>query len=85
MGQKRILVVDFEPRRVTATRDWLAGQGFDVIVASSGPELDNILMSRPPAVVLIEPMLPGRDGFALCRSLKRGDFGLVPRVILASR
>ncbi|NJN64306.1 MAG: response regulator, partial [Acidobacteria bacterium] len=77
--------MDFEPRRVAATRAWLEQHGYRVIVAQTAPELDDVLVTSPPPVVLIEPMLPGKDGFELCRSLKRGLYGSVPRVVLASR
>lgn len=84
-SKKTVLVVDFEPRRVTATRAWLEQNEYRVIAASSAEELEEILVTSPPTVVLIEPMLPGKDGFELCRAFKRGLYGVVPRVILASR
>jgi TonB family protein len=83
--QKRILIVDFEPRRLATTAALAARHGWEVEQAGGAQQLEEALLTAPPGVVLIEPMLPGKDGFALCSDLKRGRFGRPPRVILASR
>lgn len=82
---RRVLVVDFDPQSAEATRRILAGNGFDVLLARSSPELEVHLFEGPPSLVVLEPMLPGEDGFALVSRFKRPKAGPPPIVIIASR
>jgi TonB family protein len=84
-SRKKILVVDFEPRRARATSAWLEERGCEVLLGGNRQELEHALLTSPPPVVLIEPVLPGLDGFELCRLLKTGAYGPAPAVICASR
>ena len=66
----RVLVADDEPAIVMAVRDELAFEGFDVHTAASGPEaLDQARATRPD-VLILDLMLPGRNGFEVCRELR---------------
>lgn len=84
VSRTQILVVDFEPSRLRTTKELLEGRGWSVITASSTAELNAATGGTPPPVVVLEPMLPGQDGFALCKELKRRKTG-APHVILAAR
>lgn len=85
MTPRKILVIDFEPSRLRGTRELLEGAGYSCETVGSTTELSGALSAGLPPIVLIEPMLPGQDGFALCRAMKRGEFGAVPHVILGAR
>ena len=69
----RILVIDDEGRYVKALKTLLerADRRFDVDIAEDG--LDGLLAvgSRRPDIVLIDAVMPGWDGFEVCRRLKR--------------
>ncbi len=80
-----VLVIDFEPRSLAKTRAVLEQAGHTVRSASSGKELKEILEREMPAVVLMEPMLPGQDGFKLCQAIKRRAQVMPLTVIVASR
>lgn len=66
----RILVIDDEPSIVLAVKDELAFEGFDVDSAADGPAgLQRARESRPD-VLLVDLMLPGINGFEICRQLR---------------
>ncbi len=85
VSNRQILVIDFEPVRLKATEQLFQDAGLSVVLVGSSTELNSALAGGLPPVVVIEPMLPGHDGFALCRALKRGEMGPVPHVIVAAR
>jgi two-component system, OmpR family, alkaline phosphatase synthesis response regulator PhoP len=66
----RILIVDDEPTIVMAVRDELAFEGFDVESAVDGPEAIKRAHELRPDVLLLDLMLPGLNGFEICRQLR---------------
>lgn len=66
----RILVADDEPAIVMAVRDELAFEGYDVDSAGSGPEAVAMARRDRPDVLLLDLMLPGKNGFEVCRALR---------------
>jgi two-component system, OmpR family, KDP operon response regulator KdpE len=82
-GVKRILVVDDEPqiRRTLATN--LRARGIEVDLAASGEEALDLAAARPVDLVLLDLGLPGIDGVAVIRELRRTTD--VPIVVLSVR
>jgi len=67
----RILTVEDDERIRTAVRMALEDEGWDVEESESGEEALQVFADAPTDVVLIDLMLPGIDGFELCRSIRR--------------
>jgi DNA-binding response OmpR family regulator len=67
----RILVVEDEPGIAFALETDLRSEGYDPVVTSTGDEGLRLAKSEPFDLVLLDVMLPGRDGFEVCRSLRR--------------
>ncbi|MEX2658204.1 MAG: response regulator transcription factor [Acidimicrobiales bacterium] len=67
----RILTVEDDERIRTAVRMALEDEGWDVEESESGEEALALFGKEPTDVVLIDLMLPGIDGFELCRSIRR--------------
>jgi DNA-binding response OmpR family regulator len=66
-----VLVVDDEPSILETTRFILESEGYRVLTARDGDEaLDTLQRERPP-VVLLDVMLPKRNGFEVCRLIKQ--------------
>jgi two-component system alkaline phosphatase synthesis response regulator PhoP len=67
----RILIVDDEPAIVRVVRDELMFEGFAVEAATDG--VSGLARAREwrPAVLLLDLMLPGMNGFEVCRELRR--------------
>jgi len=79
----RILTVEDDERIRTAVKLALEDEGWTVEEAASGEEAITAFHRTPPDVVLIDIMLPGIDGFELCRTLRRTS--AVPIVMVTAR
>jgi len=66
-----VLIVDDEQGIVELARLYLEREGFTVITAASGPEGLQQLASHRPDLVILDLMLPGLDGFGVCREIRR--------------
>jgi len=66
----RILVVDDIPANVKLLEARLNAEYFDVVTASSGPEALELCRTAQCDIVLLDVMMPGMDGFEVCRRLK---------------
>ena len=79
----RILSVEDDERIRTAVKLALEDEGWTVDEAGSGEEAIDLFHRALPDVVLIDIMLPGMDGFELCRTLRRHSD--VPIVMVTAR
>ncbi len=79
----RILAVEDDERIRSAVKLALEDEGWTVDEAGSGEEAIELFMRTAPDVVLIDIMLPGIDGFELCRTLRRSS--AVPIVMVTAR
>ena len=66
----RVLVVDDILPNVKVLEAKLSAEYFDVITASNGPDALAAAERDPPDAVLLDVMMPGMDGFEVCRRLK---------------
>ena len=78
MSATRVLVVEDDPNIVDLVRSNLLVRGFDVIVSTDGADVDRLVAEREPEIVLLDLMLPGGDGFEICRAVRaRSSVGLI--------
>jgi two-component system alkaline phosphatase synthesis response regulator PhoP len=84
--ESRILVVDDDPHIVRLLRAYLEQAGFHVLAAYDGAEAMRILRAERPDLVLLDLMLPDRDGREVTR-IVRSDPSLAhtPIVMLTAR
>jgi DNA-binding response OmpR family regulator len=66
----RILVIEDEAPLRMALVDALSAEGFDVLEAGDGEQGLALALREGPEVVLLDLMLPGRDGFSVLRALR---------------
>jgi DNA-binding NtrC family response regulator len=69
MRPGKILIVDDDPEVRTATRDFLAGKGYEVVVAEGGREALRLLAASPVDVVLLDVAMPDMDGMETLKRL----------------
>ena len=81
--KKRVLVVEDDAALARVLRDNLAFEGFDVEWTGDGHRAVDAARAFAPDLVILDVMLPGRDGFDLCGLLRRG--GDVPIIMLTAR
>ncbi|MEW6336436.1 MAG: HD-GYP domain-containing protein [Acidobacteriota bacterium] len=78
-----VLVVDDQQDNLDALSDALQPLGYDVWQANNGERALGLARDRQPDVVLLDVMMPGLDGYEVCRQLKGAeDTRLVPVVFL---
>lgn len=66
-----ILIVDDIPENLRILGDMIEQQGYEVRVATNGPDaLDNAGSTPSPDLILLDIMMPEMDGFEVCRHLK---------------
>ena len=82
--QPRILVVDDDVRLRDLLTRYLAEQGFDAKAIADARDLDKRLQRDPPALLVLDLMLPGEDGLAVCRRLRASGED-VPIIMLTAK
>lgn len=80
------LVIDDEDTQRLLTRDYLEDEGFKVEEASNGKEGLDLIRQLKPDLVLLDLMMPGIDGFEVCREI-RADTTIsnIPVVVVTGR
>jgi CheY-like chemotaxis protein len=66
----RVLVVDDHATNRKLVADLLAFEGYEVLQAGDADEAERLIRAQPPALILMDIALPGRDGLTLTRALK---------------
>jgi len=79
----QILIVEDEEHLRAAVAYSLRKAGYDVQIAPDGPAALQLFRSQPPDLVLLDLMLPGIDGFEVCRRIRQTS--PVPILMLTAR
>ncbi|MEC9435105.1 MAG: response regulator transcription factor [Pseudomonadota bacterium] len=79
----RVLLVEDDPEIAGLLAETLGEHGFAAALAGSGEEMDAEMARETPDVVLLDVMLPGEDGFDICRRLRAASS--VPIIMLTAR
>jgi diguanylate cyclase (GGDEF)-like protein len=72
-ARARLLIVDDTPPNIDLLRAVLAELGCDLSVATSGQRALDLVARQPPDLLLLDVMMPGMDGFEVCRRLKADE------------
>ena len=83
MAESKILVVEDEPTLVETLDYSLRRQGYDVLTAQDGRAALELARSGQPDLIVLDIMLPGLDGFEVCRVLRQEMS--VPILMLTAR
>ncbi|MBN2387022.1 MAG: response regulator transcription factor [Anaerolineales bacterium] len=79
----RILVVDDEPRYLRLLEANLNTEGYEVTAVKDGSEAIETFSAHPTDLILLDIMLPGMDGFAVCQRIRQ--FSNVPIIMLTAK
>jgi DNA-binding response OmpR family regulator len=82
--QQKILVVEDDASISFGLKEVFEGEGFEVACCDRGDEVERMLAARRPDVVLLDVMLPGKNGFEIAKSI-RASGDRVPIVMLTSK
>src|SRR5215475_9422735 len=80
----KILVIDDDVRLRDLLSRYLTEQGFQVAVLPDARDLDKRLQRDPPHLLVLDLMLPGEDGLAVCRRLRAAG-ETVPIIMLTAK
>src|ERR1700727_3308497 len=73
----KVMIIEDDPNIVDLIRSNLVVRGFDTVVSAGSKVIDLLDLERPD-MVLLDLMLPGADGFELCRELReRSPVGII--------
>ena len=80
-----VLIVDDMPDNLSLLHDALDEAGYTVLVATDGPSAIARAQQARPAIVLLDAMMPGMDGFEVARRLKaRADTVAIPIIFMTA-
>src|SRR5690554_8074456 len=78
-----ILIVEDDLRLAQLTSEYLSGSGFTVSLENNGALAVQRITAEQPDLVVLDLMLPGEDGFSICRRVRRSYSG--PILMLTAR
>lgn len=79
----RILIVEDEPRLASLLSDYLQSSGYKTDSITDGTQVIPALKANMPSLLLLDIMLPGKDGMEICKEIRR--FSEVPIIMLTAR
>jgi len=82
-NSQTILIVEDEERLASLLCDYLRAAGYGTEVLGDGTGVMDRIHARPPALVVLDLMLPGKDGLDICRDIRRE--GQLPVIITTAR
>ena len=80
---KRILIVEDDRLAAELERDYLEAAGFDVDIVGEGVNGQRMAETEDYDLLLLDVMLPGKDGFAICREVRQKKN--IPIILLTAR
>ena len=85
MGKNKVLLIDDDPDFAGAVKTALESRGFEVQLASDGLEGIQLAKRFKPDAVVLDVMMPKKDGFAICYDLKQNEAtSSIPVLMLTS-
>lgn len=86
MFKKKILIIDDTELMVKLTTDILSQKGYDVVSASNGLDGIKMVAAEKPDLVLLDLVMPGIDGFEVCKLLRDDESNhLMPIIMLTAQ
>jgi DNA-binding response OmpR family regulator len=83
MDIPRILVVDDDPSILKFVQANLEARGYQVLTAADGEEAIRIAEKEKPELILLDIVMPGLDGFAVCWKIR--EWSNMPVIMLSAR
>ena len=85
MVKQTILIVDDEAINLKLVKAYLLKEGYHFITASDGEEALTVVNDTIPDLILLDVMMPGFDGFEVCRRLKsKKRFQKIPIIMVTA-
>jgi len=80
---REIFIIEDEPKIAQLLSDYLEREGFLVTILAEGTHAVEVIKERQPSFVILDLMLPGKDGLTICREVRQ--FSDIPIMILTAK
>jgi twitching motility two-component system response regulator PilH len=84
MAAEKILVVDDSPTELQLMVEPLIDRGYEVITATNGIDALEAATKEHPRLILLDVLMPGKNGFQVCRQLKTDPATCDIKIIIVS-
>src|SRR5512145_2170816 len=81
--RKTLLIIDDDERLCSLLATYLSRHGYELLSATNGATGLRLIKDRNPRLVILDLMLPGRDGFEICRDIRKQS--RIPVIMLTAR
>ncbi len=81
--KQTILVVDDDPNIAQLVKLYLEKEGFEVAIETRGDDAVAAFQKNPPSLMLLDIMLPGMDGYQVCRAIRQ--ISAIPIIMLSAK
>lgn len=83
---KKVLIVDDSPAESRLMQSLLQVAGYSAVALSDPQRIEQMVVSERPNLILLDVVMPGRNGYQACRELKGSrEFGSIPIVLVTSK
>ncbi|MDX1444223.1 MAG: response regulator [Gammaproteobacteria bacterium] len=81
-NRESIVIVEDEPKIARLVADYLGNAGFETHIVGDGAAALDVIAEHSPALVVLDLMLPGKDGIEICRELRSRDDAIASTPVL---
>jgi twitching motility two-component system response regulator PilH len=83
---KKVLIVDDSPAQVKLMQGFLEHEGYQPVGLNDPRRIEETISSVRPSVILLDVVMPERNGFQVCRELKgSSEFQGIPVILVTSK
>ena len=83
---KKVLIVDDSPAQVKLIQGLLEPEGYWPVGLSDPKRVEETIVVERPSVILLDVIMPERNGFQVCRELKgSAEFNTIPVILVTSK
>ena len=79
----KVLIIDDDEKLRKLLKEYLEGNGFKVLTLADGSDVKKILQKESPEMVILDIMLPGKDGLEVLKEIRMDD--TVPVIMLTAK
>jgi len=84
--QKKVLIVDDSPAEVLLMHGVLEREGYRLVDLHDSTRVEETVAFEQPNVILLDVVMPGKNGFQVCRELKGHElYKTIPVILVTSR
>jgi twitching motility two-component system response regulator PilH len=84
--QKKVLIVDDSPSQVRLIQGLLEPEGYNPIGLNDPKRIEEAIDREVPSIILLDVVMPERNGFQVCRELKNNaKFNAIPVILVTSK